>query len=119
MEDPGHGEVARAELRLNSDVGVAYPTYAIPYGGATEILLLQVRDDLTSRSLSGRGLRVGEASVARIRETMPGPFVALSRGPDTDGFWRRQIGWQEHDHADRPGQWEHDAMLPMQLFAAE
>lgn len=36
------GEVARAEVRLHSTVGEAYPTYSRPRLGSTEIDLLEV-----------------------------------------------------------------------------
>lgn len=88
--DPIHGEVARAELRHESRVGGAYPTWEIPAEGALQIHLLEVRDDLRR---SGIGLR----TLAMIQERFDGPYVALSRDEDSDGFWRRS-GWREHDH---------------------
>lgn len=106
-------EVARAKLLHGSGVGVAYPTYTVPSGGATQIDLLQVRTDLQHT-----GLGIGPLAVSLIREHEAGPFVALSKGPEVDGFWRH-IGWTEHHHEERPVQEAAEAMLPMQPFCID
>lgn len=90
VTDPMRGEVARAELLHRSQIGLAYPTWTVPRGGALQIHLLEVRSDMQGRS-------IGLATLAMIQEELDGPYVALSRDEASDMFWRR-AGWREHDH---------------------
>lgn len=84
------GEVARAQIRLHSTLGAAYPTYTRPRHGSTEIDLLEVRTDLR-----GRGL--GREAVDRLLVGFLPPYVALSLDNRSDDFWR-SLGWTEHIH---------------------
>lgn len=86
------GEVARAQLRPNSDMGMAYPTYRRPPAGATEIDLFEVRTDL-------QGHGIGREAVARVLEEFPGICIALSLNKRSDGFWQ-SLGWSGHTHED-------------------
>lgn len=85
-------EVARAQVRPHSDMGIAYPTYGRPRAGATEIDLFEVRT-----SLQGNG--IGREAVARVVAEFPSPCIALSLNERSDGFWR-SLGWVEHVHQD-------------------
>ncbi|GAA1143126.1 hypothetical protein GCM10009630_46960 [Kribbella jejuensis] len=110
VTDAAMGEVARAQVKTRSLVGVAYPTRRVPVGGATEIHLLEVREDLR------RGCRgIGRAVVAMLEEAFPGPLLALSLDATSDGFWRR-LGWNEHDHEDAAGRRAEGARPPANLF---
>lgn len=111
VTDAARGEVARAQVRLASRTGAAYPTWRIPATGATEIERLEVRTDL-QRS----GLRIGSKTLALIREEFPAPFFALSLDTHTDGFWRH-VRWREHDHAEAATARADGRPLPAQLFA--
>ncbi len=91
----GHGEVARAAIKLRSTLGVAYPTYARPQHGATEIDRLEVRTDL-------RGQRFGHEAVDRLLVEFPRPCIALSLDDRSDRFWR-SLGWTEHPHPHNGG----------------
>jgi hypothetical protein len=110
VTDPDLGEIARAQIKLRSVVGEAYPTRPIPRGGATEIDLIEVRADLR-----GRGLGIGRSVLALIKEAFAGPYVALSLDEGSDGFWRR-IGWAEHDHPDADEARACGAGVPAVLF---
>lgn len=92
--DPSAGEVARAQIKIRSFVGEAYPARRIPRNGATEIDLIEVRADLR-----GGGRAIGRNFLAMIMKKFPGPYVALSLDESSDGFWRR-LGWVEYDHPD-------------------
>lgn len=92
---PAWGEVARAQVRLQSTLGEAYPTFTQARLGSTEIELLEVRADL-----QGKG--VGRAAVVALVTQFPPPCVALSLDPRSDEFWR-SIGWTEHVHPDDRG----------------
>lgn len=86
------GEVARAQVKLASDVGAAYPTYARPRLGSTEVDLFEVRPDL-------RGTGIGRTAVDLLLLTFEHPLVALSLNRRSDEFWRK-IGWVAHHHVD-------------------
>lgn len=89
------GEVARAQIKPNSTLGVAYPTYTQPQLDSTEIELLEVRTDL-----QGRGL--GHEVVDRLLVEFPPPYIALSLDRRSDYFWR-SLGWTEHPHPNDRG----------------
>jgi hypothetical protein len=110
VADAALGEVARAQVKLRSFVGAAYPTRPLPAGGATEIDLLEVREDLRHG-----GLGIGRDVVAMIGAAFPGPYVALSLDATSDGFWRR-LGWREHDHESAAAARADGARLPAVLF---
>jgi GNAT superfamily N-acetyltransferase len=88
------GEVARAQIRPRSTLGVAYPTYTRPRLGSTEVDRLEVRTDL-------QGQGVGREVIARLLVEFPRPCIALSLNMRSDRFWR-SIGWAEHPHPDGP-----------------
>jgi len=89
------GEVARAQIKLRSTLGVAYPTYARPQFGSTEVDRLEVRTDL-------RGQGLGREVMARLLAEFPRPCIALSLDERSDPFWR-SLGWTEHPHPDPRG----------------
>src|SRR5690348_8826455 len=80
-----HGEVARAQIKLRSTLGVAYPTYTRPPLGSTEIDLVEVRSDLR-----GRGL--GHEVVDGLLVEFPPPHIACSLDERSNDFWR-SLGW--------------------------
>jgi hypothetical protein len=108
--DLGVGEIARAQIKIRSFVGEAYPTRRIPRHGATEIDLIEVRVDLR-----GGGRAIGRSFVAMIKAEFPGPYVALSLDEGSDGFWRR-LGWVEHDHPDAADHRARGGGVPAVLF---
>lgn len=95
LETDAYGEVARAQIRLHSTLGEAYPTYTRPRHGSTEIDLLEVRTDL-----HGRGF--GHQAVDRLLVEFLPPCVAVSLDKRSDDFWR-SLGWTEHLHPDDRG----------------
>lgn len=105
-----HGnEVGRVQIRLDSGLGETYPTWDRPPGGATEIELFEVRQDL-------RGSGVGTAAVAQLLAELPRPLALYSRNDASDGFWRR-CGWSEHLDADITD-YNPDGARPMSLFVS-
>lgn len=94
-DGPDGPEVARAYLLFGSDMGIAWPTFAMPPGGTTEIVRFEVRQDRWSE-------KIGVAAAALLTGHYPGPLVANSLDTNTDGFWRA-IGWTWHEHPDRFG----------------
>lgn len=88
-------EVARAQIKPHSTLGVAYPTYARRHLDSTEIVLLEVRIDL-----QGRGL--GHDVVDRLRVEFNPPYIALSLDERSDHFWR-SLRWTEHSHPNDRG----------------
>lgn len=105
------GEVARAQVKVASDAGDRYPTRPHPELEATEIALLEVRDDLR---WSGRG--IGRSVVAALERIFVPPFIAVSRDVASDGFWRR-LGWSEHVHEETEQLRSEGAELPSLLFS--
>jgi hypothetical protein len=86
-----------AKVKPWSRAGVEYPTYSIPSDGATEIDLIEVRQDLR-----GTGHHYGCAAVNCLVEAFGTPAIAMSLDEDSDGFWRA-LGWQEHVHEEADG----------------
>lgn len=89
------GEVARAQIRLDSQLGVAYPSYIRPRLGSSEIDLLEVRTDL-------RGQRYGHEVVDLLLAEFPSPCIAHSLDTNSNRFWR-SLGWTEHPHPNSSG----------------
>lgn len=108
--DPKAGEIARAQIKIRSFTGEAYPSRHIPPNGATEIDFLEVRVDLR-----GGGRAIGRSFLAMIKEEFPGPYVALSLDESSDGFWRR-LGWVEHDHPEAAEYRARGGGVPAVLF---
>lgn len=104
------GEVARAQLRPHSAVGVAYPAWSRPLAGSTEIDLLEVRVDLQERG-------IGRAAVDLLIAGFPAPAVALSLDSRSDGFWR-SIGWTPYEHEDA-AEYRTDGPRPSLMFVSE
>jgi len=92
---PDLGEVARAQVKLGSTLGEAYPTYTPPRHGSTEIDLLEVRPDLQRRGF-------GSDAVRLLLVEFPGPHIAASLDAQSDRFWL-SLAWKRHDHPNERG----------------
>lgn len=86
------GEVARVQLKPESPVGLAYPTWTVPPSGALEVDLLEVRSDLQHK-----GLGIGRAAIGLVQMHFAGPYAAISLDSESDKFWR-SLCWSEHVH---------------------
>jgi hypothetical protein len=82
----GGQEVARAELEMQSDAGISYGVRP-PTGGYTEIVFLEIREDL-------RRTGIGRAAVGLIAADHPGSRLAAF-SEDADEFWS-SLGWAAH-----------------------
>lgn len=85
----GDGEVARAQIKLSSRTGLAYPTWDRPEIGVIEIDLIAVKDTL-------RGGGIGGDALALLVAEYEAPIIALAKNEKAEGFWRKQHGWEEH-----------------------
>lgn len=86
----GYAELARAQVKLGSDYGIAYPAWSRPSGGASEIELFEVRVDLRRTGL-------GTAATSALLRALSAPVIASSLNAETDRFWR-SLGWEEYAH---------------------
>ena len=83
-------EVGRAKILPGSHSYTGYQTWCCPPDGATEIALIEIRQDLRRSER-----RYGSSAVRAIGRRYGHPVTAMSLNEMTDGFWR-SLGWREH-----------------------
>ncbi|MFC5677091.1 GNAT family N-acetyltransferase [Aeromicrobium endophyticum] len=106
----GDGEVARAQIKLRSRTGSAYPTWDRREGGVTEIDLIAVKDSL-------RGGGIGGQALALLVAEYGAPIIALAKNEKAEGFWRKQHGWEEHlQEADEGAHPEAPKAMPLYVW---
>lgn len=87
-------EVARAKILPASRAYGGYTTWTCPPAGATEIDLIEVRQDLR-----GSEKQYGRHAVLAIVAKYGRPVMAMSLDEASDGFWEA-LGWTAHRHPD-------------------